>query len=381
MPIFNTDAIGACDAVRVEAEAIAGENAPYNLGRETGALDFMTNPLNDNGLETHTFGDTSQTVYRTRILYDQRTRPCQVSTDPNTNICTDAGITITRKEAFANIDKKISSPGRYFSVDEMAVLCGQKTKGNDAKNQHALIKARLMNDLRATRERWDEIILAEMNARVGKIYHYDGSTTAAGSYKTIQLLDNNNVNNPDQELPLQGNFAKIMADYDNMQLGGTPAIIGQGNFDMFMRLQRLACCNSAIPYEDAVSAAGVAYYKDQAANAVLGTTSIPFTATKIIMVAPGVLHLLTYNRNSAIDFNTPQEAHTVVTDPVNPRIKWNLDFKWDCDNLRWKYQFSLHWTLFNVYQNDSFGVDTGTPDCGDELFGMNGVFGYSITKA
>jgi hypothetical protein len=380
MPIFNQDAIGACDAVRTEATAIAGANAAYNLGRATGALDFITTPGNDNGVEVHTVGDPSQTVMRTRILYDQRTRPCQVSTDPSTNICNDTGTTTTRKQAFVDIDKKISSPARYFTVEEMAVLCGEKTDGNDASKQHKFIKDRLTNDLRASRERLDEIILAEMNARVGKNYHFDGSTTAAGSYKSLQLLDNNNTQQPDQALPLQGNFVKMIMDYQNMQFSGTPAIIGQGNFDWFMRLQKLACCNSATPYEDAVAAAGVAYYFDQAANAVLGTTAIPHQATKVIMVPFGVLHLLTYNINNAIKFATPQEAHTVVSDPVNPRIKWNLDFKWDCTTNRWKYMYSLHWTLFNVFQTDSFSTDTGTPDCGDELHGVNGVWGYNITQ-
>jgi hypothetical protein len=73
------------------------------------------------------------------------------------------------------------------------------------------------------------------------------------------------------------------------------------------------------------------------------------------------------------------EAHTVVTDPENPALKWNLDFKWDCTTERWKYMYSLHWTLFNIFQSDSFGTDTGTPDCGDELFGMTGVYGYQVT--
>ena len=44
---FAMNAIGACDAIRAEATDMAGQNAPFNLGRATGALDFITDPQND----------------------------------------------------------------------------------------------------------------------------------------------------------------------------------------------------------------------------------------------------------------------------------------------------------------------------------------------
>lgn len=363
MPLFPETAVGACDAFRMEATALAGANAAFNLSRATGALDFMTDPNNDNGVEVMTVGNSAETIQTARILYDQRTKPCQVSTDPNTNVCSDTGTTVARKQAFAQIDKKISSPTHYFTVEDMAVLCQGKTE---------FIQNRLRNDLRATRERWDEIILAEMNARVGKYYGWSGITGTG--YQNLQLLDSNNTQQPDQDLPLGGNFVNLIMDYENMQFSGAPAVIGQGYFDKFIRLQKLSCCNSATPYEDAIAQAGVAYYFDQAANAVLGNN-------KVIVLPRGILHLLTYNVNNIININTQLEAHTVVSDPVNPRIKWNLDFKWDCTTNRWKYMYSLHWTLFNVYQADSFGSDTGTPDCGDELAGITGVWGYQITRS
>jgi hypothetical protein len=370
MPSFPVSAIGACDAIRVEATAIAKDNAAFNLGRATGALDFITNPDNRQTVETREIED-GETVRSMAIYYDQRTKPCQVSTDPNTNICSDTGTTVTRKRAIVDIDKKISSPGRYFTVDDMAVLCGPKTGGNNASRKSEFIRMRLENDLRATRERFDEIILAEMNARVGRYYGWENNTGTG--YRNIQLLDSNNTNQPDQDLPLGGNFVDIMMDYQNMQFSGVPNLIGQGILDKFIRLSDLACCNAAIPYEDAIQRSGVAYYFDQAANSVLGTN-------KFIVVPSGILHLLTYNINRSINFSTDLEAHTVVPDPVNPQIRWNLDFKWDCDAMRWKYMYSLHWTLFNVYQSDSFGTDTGTPDCGDELAGITGVWGYTATQ-
>lgn len=367
---FPVTAIGACDAIRVEATAIAKDNAAFNLGRQNGMTDFLTNPDNRGTVETRELED-DETVRSLAIYYDQRTKPCQVSTDPNTNICSDTGTTVSRKRAIVNIDKKISSPARYFSVDDMAVLCGPKTGGNTATRKSEFIRKRLENDLRATRERLNEILLAEANARVGRYYGWENNTGTG--YRNIQLLDNNNTQQPDQDLPLSGNFVDIIMDYQNMQFSGVPALIGQGILDKFIRLNKMACCNAAIPYEDAIQMTGAAYYFDQAANSVLGTN-------KFLVIPNGILHLLTYNVNKSININTELEAHVVVPDPINPQIKWNLDFKWDCDAMRWKYMYSLHWTLFNVYQSDSFGTDTGTPDCGDELAGITGVWGYTATQ-
>lgn len=370
MPSFPVTAIGACDAIRVEATAIAKDNAPFNLGRANGMLDFLTNPINEQGIDIREIED-SETVRSLAIYYDQRTKPCQVSTDPATNICNDTGTTVARKRAIVDIDKKITSPARFFTVDDMAVLCGPKTGGNNATRKSEFIRQRLDNDLRATRERLDEILLAEANARVGRYYGWQANTGTG--YRNIQLLDSNNTQQPDQSLPLGANFVDIIMDYQNMQFSGAPAMIGQGILDKFIRLNKMACCNAAIPYEDAVAATGGAYYFDQAANAVLG-------ANKFLVIPNGILHLLTYNKNRSININTDLEAHVVVTDPVNPKLKWNLDFKWDCTTERWKYMYSLHWTVFNVFQSDSFGSDTGTPDCGDELAGVTGIWGYTATQ-
>lgn len=357
---FPQNAVGACDAIRREVTDI-GDNAPFNLGRATGALDFITDPQNNTGLEIATVMPSGgKKVATLRLLYDQRTKPCQVSTDPATNICTDTPTYVPRREALVSISKKITSPPRFFDNDDMVVLC---------TDMNEFIRARLLNDLRATRERLDEIILAEMNARVGKRFGW-ASNTAAGSYATLQLL----ATSGGQPVPLAGNYQDILMDYENMQFTGTPAIIGQGYFHKFIGLQKMACCNATTPYGEAIAGAGAAYYFDQAVNSVVG-------ANKILVSAYGILHLLTFNKNNNINFSTPLEAHTVITDPENPFLKWNLDFKWDCTTERWMYEYSLHWEIFNVISGDAFGSDSGTPDCGDELLGVTGLWGYNVTNA
>jgi len=357
---FNLTAIGACDRIRLEATDIAKENAPFNLGRATGMLDFITDPSNGT-IDAVPVSASNAKVPTFRILYDQRTKPCQVSTDPNTNICNDALINSPRKEAFAQVDKKITTPARYFSNDDMVVIC---------QDTNTFIRERLQNDLRAGRERLDEILLAEANARIGMRYGWDGTTSNAGSYTNVQLLSIQNG----QDIPQPGNYENVVMDYNNMEFSGTPAIIGQGYLDKFMRLNDMACCNQATPYADAVSRAGAAYYFDQASNQVLGNN-------KFLVIPYNILHLVTFNKNNNIKINTDLEAHTVITDPVNPRLKWNLDFKWDCATEQWRYEYSLHWTVFNIIQSDSFGADAGTPDCGDELAGVTGILGYQATRA
>lgn len=354
---FDMSAVGACELIRAEAVDIAKENAPFNLGRATGALDFITNPQNGT-IAQNVISDPGEKVHTLRILYDQRTKPCQVSTDPTTNICNDTTITAPRKQAFVNIDKKITSPARYFSNNDLVVNC---------KPKNEFIRERLMNDLRATRERLDEVLLAELNARQGLIYNWDGGTSS--TYKNLQLLYQQNG----QDIPQPGNYENILMDYQNMEFSGTPAVIAQGYFDKFIKLQQMSCCNATTPYGDALAGAGVAYYFDQAVNSIVGNN-------KALVIPYGIMHLLTFNKNNNININTELEAHTVVTDPVNPALKWNLDFKWDCTVEQWKYEYSLHWTVFNVIQSDSFGTDSGTPDCGDELSGVTGVFGYQITR-
>lgn len=363
---FDHTIIGACENIRKEAENMAGQNYAFNLHRINGALDFVTSPDNG-GIESQLISvDEGTKIAQLKILYDQRTRPCQTSTSLNTNICNDTAVRSSRKQVIKSVTKKISSLPRLFTNDDMVVIC---------QGSREFIQKRLGSDLAATRERLNEVILAELLAMRGKIYHHDGTETAAGNNKDLQLLYAQN----NQATPQPANYLKIEQDFKNMQLAGTPALIGAGKLDTFIRLNQMACCNSTTPYADAIRTAGAAYFYDHAANDVLGSDvflTIPF----------GIVHMLTFNKNKNImellgnSGNVGTEIHTVIQDPVYPNLKWNLDMKWDCTVEAWKYMYSVHWDIFNIYQPDSFATDTGTPDCTDDLVGMTGVFGYRATQ-
>lgn len=364
---FNFDIIGACENIRKEAETLAGENYAYNLKRKTGALDFITSPENG-GVDASLISyDNGKKVATLKILYDQRTKPCQISSNCNQNVCDD-GATPLRKQFLTEISACIKTPVRSYSNDDMVALC---------KDTPAFMRDRGVSDIRAAHEYWDERILAEMDNQIGVNKEWDGTTTAAGAYKDIQLI---NSALDEQRVPLPGNWAEVILDYQNNQLNGVPAVIGQGNLQMFYKLHGMSCCNSATPYGEANVEDEARFYLDQAANTVLGPN-------KFILAAYKAMHLLTFNENRNIEIRDEAQVHTVIPDPFGYPFDWNLDFYFDKCTKTWKSMYSITWGIFNIFQADSFaasGEDASpdvSPDCTDDLDGMLGVFGYHATAA
>lgn len=364
MAQYNHDLVGACQAIRHEATELAGMNAPFNLGLMNGALDFITSP--DNNMDTEfRLITTNGKLTKGEIFYDQRTKTCQI-TDTLANVCNDDATSPVRKSATITIDNALSTPARFFDNEEMVILC---------QNKDEFIRRRLFNDLRAAREHFSAKILAALESYAGKLIRWDGTTiTDTGATSpAVQLLYAQNG----QKVPQPGNFAEIIKDYERMLLSGVPAIIGDGYFDLYVLLSRLSCCNSTTPYADAIQTMGAAYFKDQQANTVL-------TNNHILVLPFGITKLVTWNKNVGINFANDLEAHTVVPDPDGYPFSWNFDMKWDCTIERWKFVYSIEYSVFNVYQADSFAADgegdspDTSPDCNDELDGSYGVFKYQV---
>jgi hypothetical protein len=362
---FNIDIIGACERIRKEASTLAGENYAFNMKRKTGALDFITSPENG-GVDASLISyDNGRKIATLKILYDQRTKPCQVITDCDSNVCDD-GATPVRKQFLTNINNCLKTPVREYSNEDMVALC---------KDTQAFMRERGISDIHAAHEKFSELILAELDNQIGKNYKFDGTTTAAGAYKPLSLL----ATSGSQKVPLPGNFAELILDYQNNQLTGVPAIIGQGNFQLFAKLHDMSCCNSTTPYGEANIDGEARFYLDQVGNAVLGPNNFIVAAFKAV-------HLLTFNENRNININTATQVHTVVPDPMGYPFDWNLDFYFDNCTKTWKSQYSLTWGTFNIFQADSFGADgegespDSSPDCNDALDGMLGVFGYTAQQ-
>lgn len=370
MAEFDFDLGGACERIIAQAKDYAKQNyaGPGGLGRQNGALDFITSPTNGNIKYELSSGSSGKKIKKARVFYKQRTTPDEILTgdDARNSALCDTPVEGEELEVETEITGAIANRPRAFSNEKMVVIC---------QDTPAFVDEFLMTDMRAMRELLNESILALIAADAGRIIHQNGdSDTTAGNYKDKKLLAQDSLG---QNIPLTGNYNDLLMDYQNMQFKGLPALIGQGNLQTYFQLAGLACCNTSTPYADALSRSGAAFYLDQSANSVLSA------ANRFIMAAFGVSHLLWFNENNNININTDVYKHIVIPDPIYPMIKWDLDFKWDpCNALGkvWLYQLRAYYDVFNIFQADSFKGDN-SPEVDDELFGVTGIWGYRATAS
>lgn len=358
----NLNIVGACQYIREEGARLNAQNYAFNLQRKTGALDFFTSPENGNVNSRYISSDGKLT--RLEVFYDQRTKECQITDDCFISVC-DTGSTPQRKRFEFTLDNCIFTPVREYTLDDMIALC---------KDTKTFMQERLASDQRAGREHLSMKMLAEADAFKGANLQFNGPKLAAGTSKTIDLITNDAYGQP---IPLTGNFAQVMLDYETNQLNGKPGFIGQGNFELFWKLHGWSCCNSTTPYGAENLEGEGRFYVDQAANGVLGTNDI-------LMVAPGAVKTVFFNENSLVEkmgTNSPGNYSIVIPDLGGYPFSWNFDLYWDICDKKWKSVMSLQWGMFNTFRADSFAANAdtpGSPDCSDELVGMTGVFGLTI---
>lgn len=359
----NYDIVGACQLMREEAANLAGENYGFNLQRKTGMLDWLTSAENG-GVNARLINRDGKLV-KLEVFYDQRTKECQITDDCFVSVC-DEGTTPQRKRFEFTLDNCIHTPVREYTLDDMIVLC---------KDTRTFMRERMESDQRAGREHLSRKMLAEVDALKGKNLLFAGGSTPAGSSTDIDLITNDAYG---QAIPLPGNFARVMLDYQTNQLNGRPAFIGQGNFELFWKTHGWSCCNSTTPYGEANLEGEGRFYVDQIANEVLG-------ANDILMIAPGAVKSVFFNENALVEKMGTNSATTqsiVIDDFAGYPFKWNFDLYYDICDKKWKSVMSLQWGVFGTFRDDSFAsaADTeGSPDCSDELDGMTGVFGYSVS--
>lgn len=363
----NLDIVGACERIVKFSGDLARQNYAFNLHKKTGALSFITSPENgsiDSSLISYQSG---RKLAKLLMRYDQRTKACQISDNCDDNVC-DAGSTPLRKEAEITINQCVKTPVREYSNEDMAALC---------EDTETFMRTRGFSDIAAAHEHLDKKTLAWLDSQIGVNHEFDGTTTSAGSYKTVDIIGADGG----QPVPLPGNWASVLLDYENNQLTGVPAVIGQGNLQLFYKLQKMSCCNSTTPYGEENFDGDARFYLSQSANEVLGNNNF-------ILAAFRTNYMLTFNENANIQatgVNSSDRFNIVVPDPMGMPFSWNLDFYFDNCTKSWKWMYSLLYGFFNVYQDDSFssnGDDASpdvSPDCDDDLLGMTGVFGYTAS--
>src|SRR5690606_19827636 len=109
-------------------------------------------------------------------------------------------------------------------------------------------------------------------------------------YKSINLLATDTNGQP---IPLPGNWSNILLDWQNNQMEGVPAIIGQGNIEQYAKLHQMSCCNATTPYGEAAINGDARFYLTQNGNQVFDTNNV-------IVTAFGIHHFLTFNENRLI---------------------------------------------------------------------------------
>lgn len=361
---------GACSILLSQAKELVGDNYQMNLGRKLGALDFITDRRNAGGIKAEYISTQGgKKVVQAKLLYKQRSLPCEVKSGANAMIAglCDTATTPLEKSVTMTINDRVFIGPKAFKNSDLVQICQDST---------AWIQEYLMSDQRAMRERLDERILAKISVGRGVNNRQDGNQTTSltnSGYTRYSLLGYDSAGN---KIPLLANWNDVKMDYQNNQFNGSPAFIGQGNLQTAFELAGYACCNSSTPYDNALMKAGGAFYLDQAANNILG---IPATkVTRALMVAYGASHLLWFNENRNISINTEIIQHLVLPDPVYPQLKWDVDFKWDECAKSYTYSQSAYFDVFNAFQPDSFKVDSPSPNCDDELYGETGIWGYEF---
>lgn len=363
MPLLN-GLVGACNSILGYMEDLQGQNYAFNLEKKLGYLDFITSGMNISmSNPTMQQMKSNGKIKRVELIYSQRTKDDVIKTGQaalDATLCDDTD-TFQEKNDIVEIDQRIATRVLRFTNEQLNEIC---------ENPKSFMDKYIFQEMRAGRQKLDKVLLAETDAAAGKIIGHDGTTTndpGAGAGKSLKLIS---VTAAGDRVPLFGPWGQIGLDYMNMELNGVPAVIGQGISYEFLQLAKWSCCNSAIPFDDAVALAGLAYFLDQNVNTVMG-------ANEMLVIAPGSQILLTYNENVNIGINTETNRHIVIQDPVYPQLKWDLDFRWNECEKAWDTFLSFYYKLYNTFQADAFN-GSGSPD---RLSGMTGIFKYVATAS
>ena len=365
---FNYSLAGVCEKIIRQTKDMVGQNYAFTLGRQVGALDFITSEQNAGGFHAeYTQSQDGKKVVRAKVLYKQRALPCEVQTGSDamdSSVC-DTAIEPVEKSADLTVADAIATYPQKFTNENLVQIC---------QDSGTWIRDWLNSSLRAAREKLSEKIISKMAVGAGTLYRQDGTSVAAGTYQSVPILK---TNSDGVKFPLTANYNDVLMDFQNMQFQGVPAIITQGNFQTALNLMGKACCNANTPYGDALASAGAAFFLDQAANQVLGAPG-DSRYTRALMASFGASQLLWFNMNANIEIDMEHLKSMTIQDPVYPELKWDLDMKFDICTKTWAYQFSARFDVFNTFKSDAFKQNDPSPACDDELYGVTGIWKYQF---
>lgn len=361
MPL-HVDLAGTCEKISRQMSDITKGNYPLHLGAKTGILDFLLNPMNGSiKLDLNNVQQGKKAV-KTKLIYKKPTLACQILEDGAVPTTCESGDEPVEESVDVQITKRIGTPVKSFDNAKMVNIC---------QDTDAFIREYIVSDMKAMREKAADYLLTAADAAAGNNHRYTGNVTSAGSNTDLELLTPVNG----VLMPNFANFTQIKLDYLENHFTEYPHLVGQGKLQYFFELAKWSCCNaSGVAYDSAISQAGAAFYLDQQANTAMA-------ADEFLSFAPNVAHLLWFNENHNINMSEVDRVHTVISDPVYPRLKYDFDFWFDCK--KWHYKLSTWFDFFAAIQEDSFGDvadDSPSPECTSGLAGVNGIFKYKATQ-
>ena len=221
--------------------------------------------------------------------------------------------------------------------------------------------------MHAMRTKMNRQLLADLELAncVGVNINNIVSAVPSSSCKEVTMLNIDGQN-------LQDGFNTMRIDFDDNQMNGMPAIIGQGNFERFLMNSDVGCCNDGgidmAQVAEFIGRTGLSFWKDQNFNEIIGEDNI-------WMIAPGAMQVLTFNENQGpgnVGWNE-NYAHMRIPDDKIPGLVYDFDIIYDSCKKIYKERLSV-WFDHDCWPSDVFAA-------GDELEGVTGIFCFNINRA
>lgn len=264
---------------------------------------------------------------KTPKAYFSWTPPACPTDEECEEICDATPTSLDDSEVEVTINECIQSPTYEVTFEELKRLC----EGKDER------MARLMREqLRVATIELDKELISAFPAGAGGLV--DGACATGTPFTLLRAHTGQ-----DTSVSTDGMIALQQAIEDS-GYEGAPIIVANGSFELAMKLQGIACCNSMVGL-NAAELGAWRFYKDRYVSSELAGPSL---VSPFLVWAPGMAQLLTRNNNVGdgriIDSDL---IHDTFVDP-RTGIVWDFSLqRTDCGR-KWKFHFKLPYALWQA---------------------------------
>jgi len=327
---------GLCQKLQTTLNRTAGENAPSLKRDRVGYLEALLSDANTAGIEKIPV-PTNGKKRMVQLDYIQRGTEAKIGAGTEINGCV-AEINPEPFEQIIDVDEKVESQGLGFSEHEMRKLC----EGDDVYVSNVL-----MSQMNAVNVELNKHLLGIQSLSFGNFA--DGTVV-----KSLKLLEDGT--NASRGIAT----AQMRHEYDKAAASGAPIIVAGGNFDLYAKMNQIACCNDL--GVDLARWTDYQYFYDRFVDSAVGTNDM-------IVLAPGAVQLVTWNqyvgeyakRNDVFE-------HGTITDPFTG-MTYDLKIHYDDCNDIWTMKMGVAFKLVHLPAN-AFAAT-------DDLNGVNYSFHWT----